>query len=343
MPSPKLSVSWLCGLLLIPVCVGCLSSGTQRRRPLPRRDNERAATIQPASAPAAGDAAATPTPAGLAATTPSAAPAATPPVPAAATPQAPAAPTTPQPLVPGQQSVAPAPRAGGGAPAEVRALYSQAATQFAAMDCYSAQLRRREQVNGRDKPVELMQCKFRKNPYSVAFKWLGPEAKGREVVFVKGQHGDLIHTLLAAGDMPFMGAGKIMSLPPDNMFVRSSSRHAITEAGFGSIIATLGQTLDALDKGDRRMGTLRPLGPVKRPEFTQPLEGVEHMIPPGAEPQLSQGGKRLLFFEATTRLPVLILTSDHRGTEVEYYCYERVQLAERFTDDDFNPDRVWKK
>src|SRR5207248_1470979 len=109
------------------------------------------------------------------------------------------------------------------------------------------------------------------------------------------------------------------------------------------VLATLGQALDASEKGDRRLGTLRPLGQLKRPEFTQPLEGVEHLIPPGAEPQLSQGGKRLVFFDPAGRLPVLVLTNDHRGTEVEYYCYERVQPSERFGDDDFNPEKLWKK
>lgn len=211
------------------------------------------------------------------------------------------------------------------------------------MDCYSAQLRRREQVSGKDKPEELMLCKFRKNPYSVYFKWLGPTAKGREVVFVKGQNGELIHTRLADGDMPFMAAGKVMSLPPDNLFVRSSSRHAITEAGLGTVIAGLGQALDACEKGDGRFGTLRYLGQIKRPEFTQPLESVEQTIPPGAEPQLAQGGKRFVGFDAASRLPVLVLTQDHKGTEVEYYCYERVQAPERFADEDFNPDRLWKK
>src|SRR5207237_9297128 len=132
--------------------------------------------------------------------------------------------------------------------------------------------------------------------------------------------------------------GKARPRPPHTTSVPASSRHAITEAGLGTVIAGLGQTLDACERGDGRYGTLRYLGPVNRPEFTQTLEGVEQSLPPGCDPMLPQGGKRFVGFDAN-RLPVLILTNDHRGNEVEYYCYERVQSPERLGDDEFNPER----
>ena len=128
------------------------------------------------------------------------------------------------------------------------ALHRLAAEHYAGIDAYTVQLCRREQVNGQDKPEELVLFKFRKQPYSVYMKWLGPTAKGREVVFVEGRHKGEIHTLLASGDMLFQPAGKQISMAPDNFLVRSASRHAITEAGFGVLIGHFGKLVEQLEK-----------------------------------------------------------------------------------------------
>jgi hypothetical protein len=230
----------------------------------------------------------------------------------------------------------------GNSPADaLRGLYRQAAERYAAIDSYIVRLRRREQVNGKDNPEEVLLLKFRKQPWSVYFKWLGPEKHGREVVYVKGQHGNKIHTLLAAGDMPFMPAGKRISLDPDNALVRSSSRHSIQEAGVGVLLERFGELLDGMDKGDFRRGTLKYLGPLKRPEIDTPGEAVEQTIPAGSEPQMPRGGRRLWLFDPNLKFPVLVITQNEIGHEVEYYCYDRFQFPVRLDDDDFNPDKLW--
>jgi hypothetical protein len=227
------------------------------------------------------------------------------------------------------------------APAKLRELYTQAASRYAGIDSYIVRLRRREQVNGRDKPEELLLMKFRKQPWSVYFKWLGKESSGREVVYVKGAYENKIHTLLAAGDMPLMPAGKRVALPADNPLVRSSSRHSIEEAGIGVLIDRFGALVQAAQKGGTSPGTLRYLGLVARPEFEAPGEGVEQTVPPGSDPQLQRGGRRLWIFDREHKLPCLLITEDETGHEVEYYCYDRFQFPVRLDDDDFNPDRLW--
>jgi hypothetical protein len=222
---------------------------------------------------------------------------------------------------------------------QLRALYHQAAEQYATMDSYIARMRRREQVNGRDKPEELLLFKFRKQPYSVYFKWLGPESAGREVIYVQGQQGSLIHTLLAAGDMPFAPAGRRMDLPPDNIFVRSASRHAITEAGIGNLVESFGKLVATQDRG--RSGSLKYLGRQRRPEFSTDLEVVEQVVMPGTEQQLPAGGRRWWMFDPASHLPILIITQDAGGHEVEYYCYDRLQFPVHLDNDDFNPDKLW--
>src|SRR5262249_5603257 len=191
-------------------------------------------------------------------------------------------------------------------------------------------------------PEEVLLFKFRKQPWSLHLKWLGQEGAGREVVYVKGQHDDKIHTLLAAGDMPFAPAGKRIALAPDSLLVRSASRHSVTEAGVGSLIDHFGRCLEATERGDKRFGTVTYLGPRQRPELQTPLEGVELTLPPGAEPGLPRGGRRTLFFDVNSHLPALAVTQDERGHEVEYYCYDRFQFPVKLDDDDFNPDKLWK-
>ena len=223
----------------------------------------------------------------------------------------------------------------------IRELYRVALQSYAGIDSYIARLRRREQVNGRDRPEEVILLKFRKQPFSVYLKWLGKENAGREVIYVKGQYEDKIHTLLAAGDMPLTPAGKRIALSPESIFVRSASRHSIHETGFGTIIESLGAALEAMDKGSSRGGSFKYLGPVKRPEFEAACEAVEHLIPAGVDPQLPRGGRGVTLFDATTRLPALLVTQDETGREVEYYCFDRLQYPVRLDDEDFNPDKLW--
>lgn len=346
---------------VLAVCIsslvaGCRSGADARRTVLPRRSSEQknsqpaaAATIAPPPPVPAAAASATnpqltsrganPTPP----TVPSSAPPAPPVVDNAITPVSisDSAPTIATPTILAHNSQSSS--ASTADPmVQLRSLHRQAVERQVGMGCYSAQLRRREQVSGRDKPEETMIVRFRPEPWSVYFKWIGAQGHDREVVFVKGQHGSLIHTLLAEGDMPFSPKGKRLSLPPDNMFVRSSSRHAITEAGIGMMIEHFGQILASQEKGERKFGSLHYKGLNKRVEFEQPVEIVEHVVPTGAETQLPHGGKRWWAFDGVNHLPVLVITHDHRGQEVEYYCYTQIQYPQTFTDDDFNPAKLWK-
>jgi hypothetical protein len=222
-------------------------------------------------------------------------------------------------------------------------LAQQATAAYASLDGYSARLRQREQVNGKDRPEEVMLVKFRKEPWSIYFKWVGPEGQGREVVYVKGPGDGKIHSRLAAGDMPLFPAGSTFAVAPDSLLARGRSRHTITDAGLGRLLDWFGPLLEAAERGDRGPGSVTYLGPQTRPEFAAPLETVEQVVPPGRESPLPRGGRRLWFFAPDSHLPVLISTRDDTGHEVEYYCYDQLQYPVHFSDDDFNPDRLWAK
>ncbi len=220
-------------------------------------------------------------------------------------------------------------------------LYKAAVDAYNPIDSYIARMTRREQVNGVNKPEEVMLFKFRKNPWSVYFKWVGETGRGREAVYVKGLHEDKIHSLLAAGDVPFTPAGKRFSVAHDSFFVRSASRHPITEAGFGSCLTHVAALVQAAEKGDTSKGTVKVLGRQVRNDYPEPLDILEHVIPAGFEQGLPRGGRRLYGFGVENHLPVLVIAFDHKGDEVEFYRYDRLQFPATLDEDDFNPDRLW--
>jgi hypothetical protein len=220
-------------------------------------------------------------------------------------------------------------------------LVRLSAERYSGIKDYIARLTRREHVGGKAKPEEIMRFSFRKSPYSVHFKWIGDVGRGREVLYVMGQYENKIHTLLAAGDALFMPAGKRVALAPDSIMVRSASRHCITEAGIGAGVEHLVRALEAQERGDRRLGTVRLLPPQNRIEFPRPVETIEIVIPPGLEPDLPRGGRRLYFFDPERNLPTVIIAKDDAGVEVEYYRFDRFLINVGLDDHDFNPDRVW--
>jgi hypothetical protein len=226
-------------------------------------------------------------------------------------------------------------------PVTLRQLQQDGARWYAGVDSYIVRMTRREQVNGTAKPEEIMLFKFRKEPWSLHFIWVGKVGQGREVLYVRGRYENKIHTRLAAGDAPFMPAGHLMALDVDSPLVRSASRHSITEAGLGSCIERFGGLLDAQEHGDRSRGVLTDLGLQNRPEFPKPAHGAQQVIPAGAEAELPEGGRRLFFFDAELHLPMLVVTYDNHNQEVEYYRYDRLQAPVHLDADDFNPDKVW--
>jgi Protein of unknown function (DUF1571) len=256
-------------------------------------------------------------------------------------------PTLPDLPTPGATPIVAQPTSAPAVPGEsdLHRIHRLAAEKYAGMDGYIVRLTRREQVNGKDQPKEVIKLSFRKDPWSVHFVWLEGETKGREAVHVKGRYDDKLHTLLGPNDGNLLyRAGSHIALAPDSALVRSSSRHVITEAGVGNLIDRFGSLVVANDKGDTRGGTLTYRGRQKRPEFADPVETIEQVVPAGADKDLPRGGRRLWVFDASANhLPALLTTTDDRGHEVEYYLYDRYVGPIRFEDKEFDPDALWGK
>lgn len=225
----------------------------------------------------------------------------------------------------------------------LRGLYQRAADQQSKMESYIFRLRRREVVSGKKMPEELIRAQVRRDPFSVHLKWLGAEGKGRETIYVKGKYKNEMQVLMAANDLfPLSPAGMKWKLPPDDPLARARSRYPITSTGFESIIDRFGKIVTAVEKGDTNEGSLKYLGKMKRPEFEAEVEAAHQVLPAKCDPNLPKGGQRWFYFDATHGWPVLVIANDPDG-EVEYYCHDHIQWPVRLDDDDFNPERLWRK
>lgn len=242
---------------------------------------------------------------------------------------------------PGTALKQPAPQPGAGPTA--RQLVQQAMAAYAGFDSYIARLTRREPARGKNNQ-EILIFYFRKNPWSIHFKWLAGEGQGREVLYVKDRYENKLHTLLAAGDVPLLPAGRRISLPIDSPLVKMANRHPITHAGLGPMIERFGQALDAADRGDFRQGKFTVLGTQGRPDYEEgPLVLVEQTLPPGADEDAPAGGRRLIGFDLRLGLPVLAILYDEQNREVDYYRFDRLQLGVHLNDADFDPDQMGKR
>jgi hypothetical protein len=222
-------------------------------------------------------------------------------------------------------------------------LHADAVAKFGEATSFVARLRRKETSFGRPKPEELILFKERKNPYGIHMKWIGDEARGREVLYVRGQYGDRLNIITAQGDVPFTAAGQRMSFARNNPLVRAANpNHDITDAGMSSYLRDLGDLYIAAR--DPNSGVqVKTLGQVKRNEFPEPVEGVEIKLPPGRDPDVPKGGSRQIFYCMKTKLPVLYLLYDEIGREQNYNCYDRVQTDLPLDDHEFDPDKLWGK
>jgi hypothetical protein len=220
----------------------------------------------------------------------------------------------------------------------LRLLYRQAADRMANTPAYIALFRRREMADGVARPEELILFKYRRDPASIYMRWRGNEAKDRELVYVRNTTETMIHIAPAPNDTGNLAPqGRRTIVMPDSPQGLGKERYAIGETGIAGLIQRYGRVIDALERGDPKVGSVKYLGKVKRPECDAPVEAVMHIIPPGYDSGLPKGGQRLWFFDSLLRFPVLVITHDAAGQEVEYYHFDNILFPGHVRDEDFSP------
>lgn len=236
----------------------------------------------------------------------------------------------------------------GGDLKAVRALLDAARKKNDETPSFEAHLVKREVVNGKEQPTEEAIYRFRKDPLSVHIRVVGEVGTGREVMWVKGQNKDKMTIVTGKGDNILLGAGKRMEMDPDDKLVAAKSRYKIYEAGMQRPIGALTKFVEQVEAGKRPADTVRYVGPVERKEYKTKPNAVEVTLTATDDPFLPKGGKRVYHFDADPKspsygLPVLVISLDHEGREVEHYCFTDFKLVGELTDADFDPAKIGKK
>jgi Protein of unknown function (DUF1571) len=99
---------------------------------------------------------------------------------------------------------------------------------------YTCRLAQRERVGDKLPPETVAELDVRTQPFGVHMKWLEPRSMvGQEAIYVAGRNGGKMR-VRGAG---LLGAIGFLSLDVDDPRARRTSRHNITEAGLGNLIA----------------------------------------------------------------------------------------------------------
>ncbi len=219
---------------------------------------------------------------------------------------------------------------------QARQLYQEAESSYAGINSYVCRMIRHSIDDGKVNE-QILILYFRKNPWSVRFKWLSGDGQGREVLYVKDHYENKIHAITAPGDIPFVPGGEKLALSLDSPLVRSASPTPITESGIGALIDRFGKEVDRAEQGKEQIICK---GQQQRPDYDVPLHVVEGKLPPGIDPDVPHGGRFLLGFHSELHLPVLSVLYNEVGSEVSYYRFDRLELNVGLTDADFDPAKM---
>src|SRR5262245_56996842 len=117
---------------------------------------------------------------------------------------------------------------------EPLALAARAKTAFSKVKDYSCRLIKRERLEGGLSPNHLIDLKVRHDPFSVSMVWQEPkDLEGQEVVYATGKYDGKMR--VKPGGL--LGSVGFVSLPTDDPRTRKTSKHKVTEAGIGNLIA----------------------------------------------------------------------------------------------------------
>jgi hypothetical protein len=220
----------------------------------------------------------------------------------------------------------------------LQALQRLAVERLAATPAYVARLRRREVAGGLPGPEELILLKYRRDPAALVMRWVGTEAKDRELVWIKSPPTGRIYLLPAPSDTGNLGAASRRTLVlADGPQGLGKERYPVGETGVVTLVDRFGRLVEAVERGDPRVGTVKYLGKVKRAERDIPLDAVLHVMPPGYDSSLPKGGQRLWYFDSSLRFPVLVIANDASGKEVEYYFFDAFLFPGQIREEEFTP------
>ena len=172
---------------------------------------------------------------------------------------------------------------------------------------------------------ELIQCKFRREPFSVYMKWLDPEVKYGESTFVAGRENDKVR---------FIPRNGLFGLPPTLQRVElqtpviwGEARYPMTEFGLERMME---HTFETIRAAGAECATVYE-GVTRLADSDRPVHFIRFELPS----RLFEAPIRELYIDAETDLPVCTRIVFASGKLEAAYVWADVNPDVHFTDDDF--------
>jgi Protein of unknown function (DUF1571) len=212
-----------------------------------------------------------------------------------------------------------------------KAILDRAAAHLNGMNTYQVKISRIERVAGQLQPEEEIVLSIQRDPKAVRLEWTDGPNKGREVIYSSKLDPRMMFVHVASSPIPI----PTMKIAIDSPMVMRNSRHAITEAGFDTIIENLRKATTTKKADDPARDSLKYAGI----EACKGLDAPAHHF----VRKTTSGETWEVYLDSQTTLPRLVTAVDSRGELVERYLYRDVREnpSELKTASAFVPDQRW--
>jgi len=200
---------------------------------------------------------------------------------------------------------------------------------------YTCLLIKRERMNGRLPPQNVIEMKVRAQPFSVYLRWIEPRNEaGQEVCYVAGKNnGQMrVHPKGVLGSV----AGFI-SLDPTDPRARQTSKRSITEAGIGNMIERFARAWEH----ERQLNLASQVQVAEYEYNRRRCTRVEILHPDNANGQFLYY-RDIIYFDKETHLPIRLEFYDwprqagDPGQLVEIYSFANMRINVGLGDDVFD-------
>jgi hypothetical protein len=203
---------------------------------------------------------------------------------------------------------------------------------------YTCTLEKQERVKGKLRPVEVVDCSFRENPFSVRMDWQKGAGKALKTAYVKGENdGNL---LVLPSILPKLVG--VVTRSPDHPDAKATSRYPVTEFGIQvGTRRTLTSWKAAKERGELKVAfngekklkqlNDRPVWELKRTGYVSP------------EPDSIAETESTFYFDVENWLQIGSYLTGEEGKLIGSYYFRNLELNPEFDEDTFTRAGLLKK
>ena len=212
-------------------------------------------------------------------------------------------------------------------------LLAEAKSSYEKVTDYTCTLVKKERIDGELTPENVVAMSVRTGPFGVDLRWLRPtNLAGQEACYVDGKNDGKMRVRSAG----LLGAVGFISLDPTDARCQKASRHSITEAGIGNMIAQFADHWESERKGNATQVHIGEFEYNKRR-----CVRVETLHPTNPDKQFI-AHRTVVYFDKESRLPIRMELydwphgADDRGELIESVSFANLRLNVGLSDDVFS-------